>query len=109
MKQVPASSPIAAIAGKVAGARIAVGTGNPGAAPSIRLRGSTNLTVGNNDPLILVDGVITKNSLADIDANGDGVVSKKEVPGDHALFFEFRLVDTDRNGRITDEELANWK
>ena len=47
--------------------------------------------------------------VADIDANGDGVVSKKEVPGDHALFFEFRLVDTDRNGRITDEELANWK
>ncbi len=69
MKQVPASSPIAAIAGKVSGARIAIGTGNPGAAPSIRLRGSTNLTVGNNDPLILVDGVITKNSLADIDAN----------------------------------------
>ena len=69
MKQVPASSPIAAIAGKVSGARIAIGTGNPGAAPTIRLRGSTNLTVGNNDPLILVDGVITKNSLADIDAN----------------------------------------
>jgi len=69
LKQVPASSPIAALAGKVAGARIAVGQGNPGAAPSIRLRGSTNLTVGNNDPLILVDGVITKNSLADIDAN----------------------------------------
>ena len=47
--------------------------------------------------------------VADIDANGDGVVSKKEVPSNHALYFEFRLVDTDRNGRITDEELANWK
>lgn len=47
--------------------------------------------------------------VADIDANGDGVVTKKEVPSDHALFFEFKLVDTDRNGRITDEELANWK
>ncbi len=47
--------------------------------------------------------------VADIDANGDGVVSRKEVPTDHALYFEFRLVDTDRNGRITDEELANWK
>ena len=47
--------------------------------------------------------------VADIDANGDGVVTKKEVPADHALFFEFKLVDTDRNGRITDEELANWK
>ena len=47
--------------------------------------------------------------VADIDATGDGVVSKKEVPTNHALFFEFRLVDTDRNGRVTDEELANWK
>ncbi len=47
--------------------------------------------------------------VADIDANGDGVVTKSEVPADHALSFEFRLVDTDRNGRITDEELANWK
>lgn len=47
--------------------------------------------------------------VADIDANGDGVVSRTEVPVNHALYFEFRLVDTDRNGRITDEELANWK
>ncbi|MCC6928863.1 MAG: SusC/RagA family TonB-linked outer membrane protein [Gemmatimonadaceae bacterium] len=69
IKQVPASSPLAALAGKVSGARIAIGTGNPGAAPTIRLRGSTNLSVGNNNPLVLVDGVITTNSLADIDAN----------------------------------------
>lgn len=47
--------------------------------------------------------------VADIDKNGDGVVSKSEVPTDHALYFEFKLVDTDRNGRVTDEELANWK
>ena len=47
--------------------------------------------------------------VAHIDANGDGVVSRKEVPTDHALYFEFRLVDTDHNGRITDQELANRK
>ncbi|MFY2765139.1 EF-hand domain-containing protein [Arenimonas sp. MALMAid1274] len=47
--------------------------------------------------------------VADVDANGDGVISKKEVPTDHALYFEFKLVDTDGNGRVTDEELANWK
>lgn len=47
--------------------------------------------------------------VADIDANGDGVVSKREVPTNHALYFEFRLVDTDHNGRVTDQELANWK
>lgn len=69
LAQVPASSPVAALAGKVSGARVAVGTGNPGASPTIRLRGSTNLTIGGSQPLIILDGVITKNSLADIDAN----------------------------------------
>ena len=69
LKQVPASSPIAALAGKISGVRVAVGTGNPGSAPAIRLRGSTNLTVGRNEPLIIIDGVISRNSLADIDAN----------------------------------------
>lgn len=68
LKEVPASSPVAALAGKVAGARIALGTGNPGAAPAIRLRGSTNLGVGGSSPLIIVDGVITRFSIADIDA-----------------------------------------
>lgn len=66
---VPATSPISAIAGKVSGARVSLGRGNPGAAPTIRLRGSTNLGIGNSSPLIIVDGVITQNSIADIDAN----------------------------------------
>jgi len=68
LKDVPASSPVAALAGKVAGARVALGVGNPGAAPAIRLRGSTNLGVGGSSPLIIVDGVITRFSIADIDA-----------------------------------------
>ena len=69
VKEVPASSPIAALAGKVSGARIVVGQGNPGADPAIRLRASTNLTVGGSEPMIIVDGVITRASIADIDAN----------------------------------------
>ncbi len=69
LKEVPASSPVAALAGKVSGVRVAVGTGNPGSTPTIRLRGSTSLTVGASSPLIIVDGVITQNSIADIDAN----------------------------------------
>ncbi|WP_331049003.1 TonB-dependent receptor plug domain-containing protein, partial [Gemmatimonas sp.] len=68
LRDVPATSPVAALAGKVAGARIALGTGNPGAAPTIRLRGSTSLGVGSSSPLIIVDGVITRFSIADIDA-----------------------------------------
>jgi TonB-linked SusC/RagA family outer membrane protein len=72
VKDVPAANPIAALAGKVAGAKIELGVGNPGANPAIRLRGSTNLTVGASAPLIIVDGVILKdvnrNSISDIDA-----------------------------------------
>lgn len=59
LDKVPAANPVAAIAGKVSGARIALGRGNPGAAPSIRLRGSTSLGVGASTPLIIVDGVVT--------------------------------------------------
>ena len=69
INKVPASSPIMALAGKVPGAHIQASSGAPGETPAIRLRGSTNLTPGNNSPLIVVDGVISKNSLADIDPN----------------------------------------
>jgi TonB-linked SusC/RagA family outer membrane protein len=68
LKQVPATSPVAALAGKVSGAKIALGTGNPGATPTIRLRGSTSLGIGSSTPLVIIDGVITKYSIADIDA-----------------------------------------
>ena len=69
LKEVPATSPIAALSGKVSGVKVAIGTGNPGSAPTIRLRGSTNLGIGTSSPLVIVDGVITKYSIADIDAN----------------------------------------
>lgn len=48
-------------------------------------------------------------TVAQLDRNGDGVVTRQEVPPSHALAFEFALVDADRNGRITQAELSNWK
>lgn len=69
MSEVPATNPISALAGKVTGTRIEMGSGEPGAAPTIRLRGSTNLGAGNSAPIILLDGVITKFSMSDIDAS----------------------------------------
>ena len=41
--------------------------GEPGSAPRIRLRGPTSLT-GSQDPLIIVDGTISRLSLADINS-----------------------------------------
>ncbi len=47
--------------------------------------------------------------IADLDANGDGFLTLDEVPETHALHSEFRLVDGNRDGRISAEELANWR
>ena len=76
LRDVPAVSPVTALAGKVAGVRVAFTQGSPGSSPSIRVRTSTNLAVGaggfvtgGQGPLVLVDGVISKNGLADLNGN----------------------------------------
>lgn len=48
-------------------------------------------------------------TVADLDANGDGVLVRAEIPESHALHSEFRLVDSNRDGRITQSELSNWR
>lgn len=47
--------------------------------------------------------------ISDLDKNGDGQLSRREIPSTHALSSEFRLVDRNHNGFITATELANWK
>lgn len=67
IKDSPMPSPIAALSGKIAGASVVTTSGQPGDAPAIRLRAATSLT-GRQDPLIIVDGTITRLGLADINA-----------------------------------------
>ncbi len=50
------SSPLQALKGKVAGVNIQKTGGDPTSTPSIRVRGTTSLT-GGNDPLVIIDGV----------------------------------------------------
>jgi TonB-linked SusC/RagA family outer membrane protein len=59
-----------AIQGKVAGAMVVSGSGRPGSAPSILLRGPTSIDASgrSQEPLYIVDGVILGSSLTDIDA-----------------------------------------
>jgi len=70
LKEVPAVDPANALRGKVSGVIIVQPTGIPGTAPTIRLRGSTNIQ-GQSEPLIIIDGIITPpgTTLADIDIN----------------------------------------
>ncbi|MCU0626709.1 MAG: TonB-dependent receptor plug domain-containing protein, partial [Gemmatimonadaceae bacterium] len=67
IEQVPALNPASALVGKVAGARVVTPSGLPGAETAVRLRSATSLTPGaSQQPLLVVDGIITKGSLADI-------------------------------------------
>jgi len=65
LKEVPGLSALVAIQGKVAGARLVPTSAQPGGEVAIRLRGATSIG-GRQDPLYIVDGVITRFGLADI-------------------------------------------
>jgi len=66
LQQVPGTDPANALRAKTPGARIVQASGQPGTAPSIRLRGTTTLS-GSQEPLLVVDGAITSGGLEDID------------------------------------------
>jgi TonB-linked SusC/RagA family outer membrane protein len=55
------TSALAALQGKVSGVNITSGTGGPGSATRVVLRGGSSFT-GNNQPLIVVDGIPIDNS-----------------------------------------------
>jgi TonB-linked SusC/RagA family outer membrane protein len=80
LKEVPAVNPIQALAGKVSAARVTTGSGMPGSETNVRLRSATSLSPGaNNAPLIVVDGVITKSGLADL--NSEDIESIEVLKG----------------------------
>lgn len=67
LKEAPATSALGGLNGRVAGATVTATSGAPGSAPAIRLRGATSLT-GRQDPLVIIDGTISRISLADINS-----------------------------------------
>ncbi|MEN8193250.1 MAG: SusC/RagA family TonB-linked outer membrane protein [Bacteroidota bacterium] len=78
INSVPQSSVSSALSGKMAGVSVTSLSGSPGSGASLNLRGATNI-LGNQTPLILVDGVQMQGSLADI--NVDDVESIEVVKG----------------------------
>lgn len=65
LQQVPGTSALVALQGKVAGVRLTPTSAQPGGEVAIRLRGATSIS-GRQDPLFIVDGVITEFGLADM-------------------------------------------
>lgn len=64
-------NPLGELNGKVSGLTVVNSAGDPGAGTYIRLRGVSSLT-GNNQPLMVVDGVPIDNSINNYDATGAG-------------------------------------
>ncbi len=67
---VPSMNAAQSIQGKVAGVQVVQGSGRPGAAPAILLRGvkSLDATGRSQEPLYIVDGVILNGGMLDLDA-----------------------------------------
>jgi len=65
---VPGANPLAQLAGKVPGANIVSASGRPGTAPAVILRGpqSINASGRGQDPLYIIDGVISQGGIQDI-------------------------------------------
>jgi TonB-linked SusC/RagA family outer membrane protein len=78
---VPGANPLSQLQGKVAGANIVSNSGRPGTAPAIILRGpqSINATGRGQDPLYIIDGVISQGGLQDI--NPQDIESIEVVKG----------------------------
>ncbi|RZK59078.1 MAG: hypothetical protein EOO59_07925 [Hymenobacter sp.] len=61
LNKVPASSVDQLLQGKAAGLQVIVPSGEPGASPILRIRGSSSIN-GSNSPLVVVDGFPWSNS-----------------------------------------------
>ncbi|MEB8344746.1 TonB-dependent receptor [Flavobacteriaceae bacterium KMM 6898] len=72
---VPSLSPEAAIIGRVAGVQVQETSGEPGASPNIRVRGSGSISAGN-DPLFVIDGIPISRNLTSAGVNG-GVARRR--------------------------------
>lgn len=69
LQEVPAMEALSALTGKVSGVKVTSAAGTPGVSAVVRMRSATNLTPGaTQQPLIIVDGVITHGNMSDINA-----------------------------------------
>ncbi len=69
LRAVPATSFDQALQGRAAGVQVSHTSGQPGAEASIRIRGISSITAGN-EPLYVIDGMLINSSAGDVTAGG---------------------------------------
>ena len=68
LTKIPVASAQQALQGRVAGVEVSAQTGAPGAPISVRIRGASSISSGN-DPLYIVDGIPVEGALNNLSAN----------------------------------------
>lgn len=81
----PVTNVLNAIVGSAPGIQTTTASGQPGSSPAIRLRGFSSPN-GNNNPLIVVDGVVYNGGLANINPDDVASVSTLKDGASAALF-----------------------
>lgn len=78
LQRIPAPSVGGLLQGKVAGAKVVQGSGQPGSEPSFQLRGPTSIS-GSQEPLVVIDGIISRGGIGDL--NPQDIASIEVVKG----------------------------
>lgn len=68
VKDFPAGNAMKNIQGRVAGLQV-ISNGNPASTATVRIRGAGIGTLGNNDPLYVIDGMPTKSGMHELNQN----------------------------------------
>ncbi|MEQ9377082.1 MAG: TonB-dependent receptor [Imperialibacter sp.] len=105
LTKIPAANPMQALQGKVAGVQVSSGSGQPGAAPVVRIRGVG--TFNDSSPIYVVDGVI----LSDISFLNSSDIQSMEVLKDASATAIYGsrgangvVIITTKQGKIGDEQ-----
>ncbi len=85
IKDRPVTNVVNAISGAVSGVQTTAGSGQPGAAPDIRIRGFGSISSGNS-PLYVVDGIPYTASIANLNPNDIESISVLKDASSTALY-----------------------
>ncbi|WP_449401272.1 SusC/RagA family TonB-linked outer membrane protein [Chryseobacterium wanjuense] len=80
-------NPMEALQGKVPGVQIIAGSGEPQSSAKVQIRGNTSLGK-NNQPLVVIDGVVVDNSVTGADEWGSGYDFGNEMKNLNSDTFE---------------------
>ncbi|MCQ2217620.1 MAG: TonB-dependent receptor [Paludibacteraceae bacterium] len=78
LKETVSASIDQALQGRVSGVQVNASSGQPGAASTVRVRGTSSLT-GNNDPLYVIDGMPIGNGLQSNGANPLAAINPADI------------------------------